>query len=374
MLSRRGKRKRIDMKIIYRYITSEFLKILLYSLVTFIAIYLIVDFFERFDMFIKHKAGAATVIKYFLFKIPFIIYQTIPVAVLLSTLLTMGILSKNNEITAMKSSGISIYKVSMPLIMITLAITLFTFVLGEYITPYTNMGTARIKSRLKKKKPRSFMKQSKIWYTGRNIIYNIDHFDGKTNELKGISIFRLDDDFTLVQRIDAKSAYYRDGAWVLRDVTTREFSYIDGDMGVKSLTKTPELKIDLPETPDTFKAVRKKAQEMNFSELRRFIAKLRAKGYSATEYEVDLQAKLSIPFISIVMTIIGIPFALRRGRAGSIALGVGLSIVIGFCYWIMLAFALSLGHAGVLPPPVAAWVSLFIFMLIGAYMFSSIRQ
>ena len=141
------------MKIIYKYVIDEYLKILCYALFTFIIIYLIVDFFERFDMFVKYKASVGIIAKYFLFKIPLAVYQIIPAAVLLSTLLTVGIMSKNNEITAMKSSGISIYKISGPLLLIALVITGFTFISSEYITPYTNTKVESLKKSVMKKKP-----------------------------------------------------------------------------------------------------------------------------------------------------------------------------------------------------------------------------
>jgi lipopolysaccharide export system permease protein len=325
-------------------------------------------------MFVKYKASAGIIAKYFLFKIPLAVYQIIPAAVLLSTLLTVGIMSKNNEITAMKACGISIYKISGPLLLIALVITGFTFISSEYITPYTNTKVESIKNSVKNMRPKYFVKHDKIWYTGRGLIYNIDYFDNKTNELYGITIFNFDDNFNIVKRTDAKTALFKDNGWVLNDIITRDFSYKKGKLGINEVKETGEKKVLFIEPPKTFKEVRKKTREMSYNELKRFISKIKHEGYGATEYEVDLYAKISIPFISVVMTIIGIPFALKRRRAGSIAVGTGISIVIGFCYWIMLSFALSLGHAGVLPPVVAAWISLIIFLLIGAYMFSTIRQ
>jgi lipopolysaccharide export system permease protein len=355
-------------------VISEYLKIFCSALLTFTAIYFIVDFFERFDMFIKHEAEAGVIVKYFLFKAPFVIYQIVPVAVLLSTLLTIGILSKNNEITAMKSGGISIYKISVPLVMIALIITALSFANSEYVTPYTNMRVTNIKNSVKKKTQRSFFKHDKIWYAGKGLVYNIDYFDSKANCLYGITIFNFDDEFNLTKRIDAKTGVYRDGAWVLSGVLIRGFSLNNKNIEITRVEEHTEKEVHIPETPKSLKEVRKKAEEMNYNELKRFIAKIKSEGHESPEYEVDLQAKLAMPFISVIMTIIGIPFALRKERSGSIAVGVGASIVIGFFYWITLSFAISLGHAGVLPPIIAAWVSLFIFLLIGAYMFSTISS
>ncbi len=359
------------MKIIYRHVIKEYLRILSIALLSFVAIYLIVDFFERLNMFVKNKAPIELMISYFLLKVPYIIFQTLPVAVLLATLLTIGIMSKNNEVTAMKSCGISVYMIAMPLILLSLLIAGFSFVTSEYITPYTNQRVAEIKNKVKGRKPKSV--RNNIWYSGKDTIYNIRYYDIKTGTLNGVTVMNFDKDFNIKKRMDGKRAEFIDGKWVLKDITMWEFSNIEG-VPKTVVVKLKENVMSLTETPESFKEVRKKAEEMSYSELKQFIAKLRSDGYEADEYIVDLQAKLSLPFISVIMTIIGIPFALTRQRAGSLAVGIGLSIVIGFCYWITLAFSLSLGHVGVLPPLVAAWVSLFIFLMVGGYMFSTIRQ
>jgi len=363
-----------DLKIITRYVTREYLKMLAYSLMTFIVIYLIIDFFERIDMFIKYKTPTATIIRYFAFKVPFIVYQMLPIAVLLSTLLTMGILSKNNEVTAMKSGGMSLVRITTPILLIGLLITLFTFVGSEYVTPYTNMQVSRIKNNVKQKKARTFSKHNRIWYSGKDMIYNIDYFNAKTNTLHGVTVFNFDDEFNLLRRIDAAAGAYKAGEWFLFDVIERGFSHKSGRQEISRVTELDEKAINIPETPDSLKEVRKKAEEMSYNELKVFVAKVKEQGYEAAEYEVDLHAKVAIPFVCVIMTVIGIPFALKRQRAGSLAVGIGISIIIGFLYYITLSFALSLGHAGVLPPLIAAWVSLFIFLMIGGYMFSTVRQ
>lgn len=353
---------------------KEYLKILCYSLSTFMGVYIIVDFFERIDMFIKHEAPAGTIVQYFLYKAPFIMYQMIPISVLLSTLLTIGIMSKNNEIMAMKSGGMSLYSIVAPLILMALFMTGFSFIGSEYVTPYTNMRVTGIKRSVKKDKVSRFLRERSIWYSGKNMIYNFDYFNAKKNKLYGITLFSFDDEFSLKRRIDAQTGLYKNGAWSLSDVTVRDFGYEDGKLLPKKTATFKEMTVAIPETPETLKEVRKKAEEMSYDELKVFIADLKEEGYEATEYEVDLHAKIAIPFVCVIMTIIGIPFALKRRRAGSLAVGIGLSLAIGILYWITLSFAISLGHAGVIPPAIAAWVSLFIFLMIGAYMFSTVRH
>jgi len=362
------------LKIVYKYVIKEYLKILFYSLFTFTAIYFIVDFFERLDRFIKYKTETTLIIKYLLFKTPLIIYQTLPIAVLLSTLMTIGALSKNNEITAMKSGGISIYKISMPLIFIALIITVITFITSEYVNPYTNQRVTSIMNFVKQKKTVTFLKLDNIWFSGNELVYNIDYFDSKTNNLHGVKIFNFDKDYNLTGRIDAKEGVYENKKWVLKDVEVRTFKYEGNVAEVAELKGYLTKEVDVIEPPTALKEARKKTDDMSYSELSQFVKKVKRGGYEATEYEVDMYSKFSIPFVSVIMTIIGIPFALKSERSGSIAVGVGISLIIGFCYFLVFSFAISLGHAGVIPPLISAWIALFIFLLIGAYMFSTIRQ
>jgi lipopolysaccharide export system permease protein len=173
----------------------------------------------------------------------------------------------------------------------------------------------------------------------------------------------------LIRRIDANTARWLNKKWYFYDVSSRSFEN-GGEVGME---RWHEKIISIPETPDDFKIVEKSADEMSYAELKSYIKKIRAEGYDATKYQVDMHAKLAFPFAVIIMPLLGVPFAIRTGRERGIVRGIGISIIISFAYWIILSIALSLGHNSTLPPIISAWISNFIFLMIGIYMLLNVK-
>lgn len=342
----------------------EFIKILLLSLGAFIAVYLVIDIFQGIGMMVEHKPAFHLVAALYLLKIPRMLSQVTPVAVLLSTLMTLGLLSRNSEVTAMKSSGVSLYRIVSPILVITFMVSIFSFLSNEYIVPHSNREAMFIeKVKIKKKSQKSFFRQNKIWYRGDNAIYNIQLFEPDTNTLKGVTIYYIGDGFSLLKRIDAKEAVWDGYSWQFYDV--REDIFSNGGIASNSYR---ELSVMFPETPEAFGIEQRDSEEMGFGELREYISKLRNEGYDSTRLVVDLYSKLSSPFTALVMAFLGIPFALRGGRSAGIAFGVGISVLIGLGYWLVMSFGLSLGRAEALPPLLSAWGANIVFGLTGILM------
>lgn len=352
------------MPVLVRYITGEFLKTLLLSLTAFLVIYLAVDILQGMAMIMEHKPALILVIKLYSFKLPKIISQVTPVAVLLSTLMTLGLLSKNSEITAMKSSGISLYAIAAPIIAAAFFVSVFSFISNEYIIPYANREVFFVeKVLIKKQAQKSFFKQNKIWYRSDNAIYNIRLFDHETNRLKGVTVYYLGNDFKLLKRIGAKEVAWSGTEWMFYDV--REDVINKNIITTKTYT---DLQINLPESPEVLTSGERRSEEMSFSELRKYVGRLRSEGYDPTKFAVDMHSKLSNPFTSLIMAFLGIPFALKGGRSSGIAFGVGISVLIGFGYWLIMSLGLSLGRAEALPPLLSAWGANIVFGLAGVLM------
>ncbi|MFH1625294.1 MAG: LPS export ABC transporter permease LptG [Pseudomonadota bacterium] len=353
------------MTILTKYIAREFLNVFFLGLSAFVIIYLTIDILENIDDFIKEGVPFSTTMEFFMFKIPLIVVQVAPVATLLSSLISLGILSRNSEVVAMRASGISVYRIITPIIGISLLVSVGSLIGNESILPYTNQRVKYIEhTALENKSPYGFFQQNRIWYRSNNAIYNIDIFDPKGSTLKGITIYYFDGEFNLIRRIDAKMAKWVNQKWYFHEISSRSF-----DNGAEvSMERWHEKIIPLPEVPDDFKIVEKSADEMSYTELRSYTKKIRNEGFDATKYVVDMHAKLAFPFVSLIMPLLGVPFALKTGRGKGIVRGVGISIIISFVYWAMLAVSLSLGHSGVLPPVVSAWVSNFIFLMVGIFM------
>jgi lipopolysaccharide export system permease protein len=359
-------------RVLHRYVLREYLKVCFLSLSSLILIYIVVLFFDKVDLFIKHQASFLLIFEYLLYKVPEVIFQwTLPYAVLLSTLLTLGTLSRHSEITAMKAGGVSLYRITFPLFIIALFISLFSFLGNEYLVPLTNQKAQHLLTvKVKKQQPTSFFKNYKIWYHGERGIFNIQMLDATEKVLKGFTFYQFDDQFRCTQRIDAREARWVNGKWRFHQGAVREF----GEGGSIRTIPFKELEFFLSENWESFQNIERKSREMSYTELRNYVQKIQASGYNSTRYLVDLYSKLSYPFLNLIMVLIGIPFALKTGRAGGTALSIGISVMIGFAYGVTFYIFLSFGKSGVLPPFLAAWTPTLIFGLAGIFTLTSIRQ
>ncbi|OGP72586.1 MAG: LPS export ABC transporter permease LptG [Deltaproteobacteria bacterium RBG_16_49_23] len=358
--------------VLNRYVIREYLKVFFLSLSGLILIYIVVLFFQKVDLFIKHQAPFLLIFEYLLYKIPEVVFQwTLPYAVLLSPLLTLGTLSRHSEITAMKAGGVSLYRITIPLFMIALFISLFSFLGNEYLVPLTNQKTRYLLAvKVRKEQQTSFFKNYKLWYHSDRGIFNIQLLDAKEKILKGITLYQFDDQFRCTQRIDAREAKWDDGKWRFSQGAIREF----GEGGSIRTVPFSTLEIALQEDWESFQRIERQGREMSYTELRNYIQRIQVSGYDSTRYLAELYSKLSYPFLNLIMVLIGIPFALKTGRSGGVALSVGISVMIGFAYGVTFYVFLSFGKSGVLPPFLAAWTPTVIFGLTGIFTLMSIRQ
>lgn len=358
------------MKLLDRYILKEFLRFFLVTCISFIALYLIVDFFEKIRMFLSNQANAFQMASYFLYSVPTVISLTLPASVLLATLLTYSYLSKFSEITAMKANGISMYRIAVPALVVAAVVAIFLFFFTELVTPASLQKTEHIvKVEVQKQKTLGFFKQNEIWYRGHNAIYNFKLFDVEKNILRGVTINHLNPDFTLKMRIDAERAEWQNNQWVFFNLLMTTFN----QNNAPSLEWSKEKVIQIPEQPNDFKIIQKDAEKMGYFELRRYVNKIRAEGYDVSRYLVDLQGKLAFPFVCLILVFIGMSFSVRSERSGGVMRSVAIGIFIGFSYWIIHAFSMSLGRSGILPVVVAAWASNILFSGLAAFLFYRVR-
>ena len=354
------------MKLLDKYILKEFFKFFVITFLALIALFLIVDFFERIRMFLSYNASIIQMASYFLFSIPIIISYILPPAILLTTLMTFSSLSKFNEITAMKANGINIYRITLPILILSSIVAVFYFYFSELITPASIQKTTYIKDvEVKKQKTPGFFKQNEIWYYSDNAIYNFKMFDIDKNILRGVTIDYLNPDFSLSSRIDAQSAEWKSDKWVFYNLLTTHFDEKNNPV----LEWSKEKIINVPEKPDDFKVMQKDVEKMGYFELRKYIKKIQLEGYDAKEYIVNLYGKIAFPFVILIMVLIAVPFALRSERSGGVMQSIGLGIFIGFSYWIVHAFSMSLGKSEILPAFLAAWAANILFGAIAAFLF-----
>jgi lipopolysaccharide export system permease protein len=357
---------------IQQYVVREYLKIFGLTLSSLILIYVIVLFFQTVDTFIKYQAGFSLIFEYLLYKIPEVAFQwTLPYAVLLATLLTLGMLSRHSEITAMKAGGISLFRITIPLLFIALLVSFISFLGNEHLVPLTNQrGRFLMEVEVRRKKPSSFFKNYKIWYHSDHRIFNIQLLDPEKKILKGFTLYQFDHQFRCVQRIDVREVKWADGKWWLSDGAIRDFD----ESGSIRTTRFEEMEYDLQEQWDSFQAIERQSTEMSYTELRNYIQKIQTSGYDATRYLVDLYSKYSFPLLNLIMVLIGVPFALKTGRSGGVALSIGVSVLIAFAYGLTFYIFLSFGRSGVLSPLLSSWTPTLLFGLAGIFTLMSIRQ
>ncbi|MBW2619346.1 MAG: LPS export ABC transporter permease LptG [Deltaproteobacteria bacterium] len=359
------------MNIISRYILREFLKILLMTLLGFVLVFLIVDFLDRIDNFLEVQIPLSRVAYYFLMSVPSVIFHMTPVSVLVAVLISLGLLARNSEIVALKASGVSLYRLAIPIFLSAVLLSLLCFVLSDIIIPRTSAQANAIWNvEVEKQQDLSSPVHRDIWFRSESGLLNLRVYDRLKRTMNGVSFYRLNDGFRLVERTEAKSARWVNDRWEFHDGLVKTY-LPDGQLSVRRFKREM---INLPEMPDKFTQVTSSAEEMNFSELSDWIRRMEAEGYDPLRYEVDLHLKLSFPFICAIMALIGLPIAFWKEKGGGIALGVGVGIGLSFMYIVFLGLSRSLGYSGLVPPVVAAWMPNLVFTLLGFFLFTNVRQ
>ncbi len=353
---------------------SEFGKVFTLCCLAFFGIYYIVDIFNRIEIFITYKAALGYKFGYFLYKLPQIIYQVVPVALLITVVTVLSLMARNNERTAIRAGGVNLYAFTFPLVMLSALVSLLIFVSNEYLLPFTNQQASRIlDEKIKGKPPRGIFRQSRIWYMGKdNAVWNVETLDPQRGVLEGVTLLRFDQDFHPVERIDAVTAMPGRGGWIFVNAVRRVFA--DRDSRLREVTREETLFLPVTEKLEDFFKYKKDPDEMNYRELRLYVERLQSSGFNAVPYRVDLLAKTAIPLISLVVAFLAISLAIRANPRGGIMASVGLCLTMGLAYWLVLSIGLSLGHAGRLYPLMAAWGANIIFGFFGLYLYANLRQ
>ena len=352
--------------ILDRYVVQGFLRIFLMTLLCSTSVYLIVDCFDRMSTFLQAGAPLWTVIRYFFYTTPLSISRVIGFATLFSTLFCLGALARTQEITAMRSSGLSVQRISLSLLILSIVIGLGTFFWNEGLVPiFAHRAGMIYKTEIKNKQQQSLFGTRDIWIRGDGNFINIDNFDTKTHSLEGVTIFLLNRDFSLRGLLEIPQAHWTGKAWGVTEATEWQF-LPEGKLTGKKVAASPPV----AETPDDLKLLARDAEEFTYFDLQKQITDMKSKGIDTRAYEVDLQTKIALPLISPLMVLLAIPFALKKQISG-VALSFGIAMVIGFGYWVLSAFCISLGHSGALAPWVAAWLPNSIFSLIGMFFYTA---
>ena len=361
------------MRIISRYVTIEFLKIFLLISAGLTTVYMVVDLFENLSDFTKNHADFITIIKYFLLRLPQSIYYIVPLSLLFASFLNLGLFIKYNEVTAMRSGGLSSLHITSSILTGTLIISILIFFLNDVIVPVANKRADDIKRKTEKRKEETFFKEDSLWFkSGNYTLYNVRFIDSDKKILWKVTVHSLYPDFRIRESISADKAMLENGQWYLQSGIRRTFH--STNINVMTVDTFEKLPIQFPfDLKDVRHAV-VQASETRFSVLRDYIKKIQKEGYEIRRLAVDLYAKTSFPFAGFIMTVIGISLALNMKRLGGMAPGIGLCILVSLLYWVCFSLSLHMGYAGYIPPILSAWMANIILMGIGSYAFYSSTQ
>jgi lipopolysaccharide export system permease protein len=359
-------------KILDRYIVRQFIVTFLFGLVAFLLIFVLVDAMEHIDDFIDAHAPASVVVEYYIAFTPEIIKLMTPVAVLLGSLFVIGRLSTNSELTAMKSSGVSLYRVLLPFLVVAFVISFASVYLNGWIVPKANAKKYYIERTVLSRGNDISNRMNIFFQEGPRRIVSMNFFDPKSNIATHVSIQDFADSnmTVMVRRFDAPKMKWIDTAatnaglpipgWTLLDGAMREFH---GSTQQLSFFDTlPVGKLSL--APSDIEKKQRKPDEMDYGEMKEFIQNQEQAGQDVSRWLVDFHAKMSFPFASVIMVLFGVPFASARPRSG-VALGFGICTAVTFIYLAFMKVSQVIGYNGDVNPLLTAWLANLVFLAAG---------
>ncbi len=350
------------MKRLNKYLIINVLKILAITELAGLVMFVTIEFFEHMGVFTSSSKNFILGIYYIFLRIPFYMNLMLPLAFLISILIFLILMVRNNEIITLRTSGISTASLMKPLLILSVMLTAFSFVVAELIVP-VSLSTAEytFRIKIKKEEPYVFFKNNKIWFKRDNKICNIDFYDIKKDTIQGLTLLELSKDFSVERRVDAKEGSWKNGSWLFTGVVVREFD----NNGIKSKKTYSQLHDIIKENPSIFKVIEKNPEEMGYKELQRYINKLKQDGHGIKRYLVDLYNKISSPFVNLIMVFAAFSVGLRYAKTKHISKGIFSGISLGVTYWFFHSVCLSFGYSEIFPPLFAAWFSNLLFLSMG---------
>jgi lipopolysaccharide export system permease protein len=359
------------MRILDRYLLREFILYSLLGIVTFVALFIIVDLFEKIDTFVDHRTPILTVVRLYAYGLPAILTQVLPVAVLLGALLGLSMLRKNNEIAAMQGAGQSPWRLARPLLLAALFVSVAQYAMNELIGPQAHTHQRRILSEeIKGQSDSDRENRSEVRLLGGGRRFWIARFyEGRTQTLREVSVQFLNQP-TLRRRIDARTARWCDGGWRFEEGYYRVF-HDSTDTVLRFQTYGTN---EIEELPDDFRATVRDPFYMSMKNLLIFAHRVRDSGGAVHKHMTNFHIRASFPLADLIMVLLGAALSLRVVRGGNLAIGFGISVAVGFAYFSLIRVGQALGYNGDLPPMLAAWLGNLVFGALGGFLFWKVAR
>ena len=348
--------------IIDRYLVREYLAFMGLGLAVASALYVMIDLLQTLDRYLRLKPPLLYIVEHFVYRLPAALHLYLPVVMLVATIFLFLTLGRYHELTALKAAGVSLYRVSSPILGLGLAIAVGSGLFQELALPVLNeRGEEVDRVKIRGMAPRHLQSRQRLWVRSSDSrFYRVELLHPGTNDMFGVTILELDREFRLTGRLDARHAHWTSAGWEVSDGAYREIA-ADGSVQTLPFLSTA---VDLPEEMEDFIRIQKPVNAMSFRELKDYIVRLEAAGFQIRKHLVELYSKLSFPLVNLVMVLVAIPLALQSPRGGRL-FGIGLAIGIMAGYLVVHYVALAFARADLLPPLIAAWTANIIFMGIG---------
>lgn len=361
------------MRIIERYILKSVLSIFTGCLLVFFFLYIVVDIFSHLDEILKQRVIILALLEYYLSFLPMIFVQVAPIASLLSVLYTFGALNRNNEIIALRSSGLSIYQITRNVIVFGAMVAILIFYVNDKFVPQALSSMERTKEQMESGVKKEPEKKNQVlsglsMYGQNNRLYFINKFDCATNTMEGVVILEQDKKQNITKKIVATQAKYEDGLWVFYQSMT--YNYNEDGQAVDEPVYFEKELMTIPETPTDFLSQRQRPELMTTAQLKDYLQKLSKSGATTVirNLQIDLYQRYSMPLTIIVSIMLAIPFSLKMKKRATGLSSVGISIMIGFVYYVFNAVCPAIGKAGVLTPVLAVSLSHILGFFVAIYM------
>lgn len=364
------------MRILDRYILKSVLGLFITCMLVFIFLYVIVDLFTNLEDILKYHINLRVVIEYYLSFLPLIFIQVVPIACLLATLYTFGKLNRDNEIIAMRASGLSIFQITKTVIIFGLLMSLAVFWVNDRLNPQSLSLTQKLRDEIENKNKDPAKQSTAIdnlsMYGMKNRLFFVIKFIPAENTMEGITILEHDERQNIIKKIVASKGVYAEGLWRFYQVITYDF---DEDGQTKQEPQYLEEEImAIPETPHEFLTQRQRPDYMTIAQLDDYIWKLSKSGATGVirNLKVDLYERFTAPFTSVLIVLLGIPFALRMRKRATGLSSIGLSMMMGFFFYVANAVSIAFGKAGILMPILSASLAQIVAFLLSLYFIYSL--
>ena len=363
-------------QIVDTYVLTNFLFYLAIVLAAFVSMILVFNFFELTGDMIRNNISLPTMFKYLFFLSPMLIYDTMPICILAAVLVNLGVLSKNNEVTAFKACGVSLYRLAAPILITSALLSAGLFAFDYYYLPGTNRTQDQLRDVIKGRPVQTYYRLDRTWKMGRGFrIYYYRRFDPTDNVMVDANVFELQPNtFQVVRQIKADQAKWNPAkrAWVFENGWRSDFR----DQRNRDRVSFDEATFpELTEGPDYFLKANLQETQMNFVQLEKYIQDLEESGYGydTVKLQVQLYRKFSVPLFALIMAMIAIPFGFLVGNKGAMT-GIGVSIAIALSYWGTSKIFEKVGELNQLPPAMAAWAPDVVFGMVGVYFLLRMRS